>query len=182
MPRQIITLPALGLAVLLAACGGGATPSSTDDDVLSGISDADTPQELLSLLPTSLCDAQPSRWAFSGADWFMDATPAVLQRLDDLGKTADDAIAAVVITNDANVCSASILRIPGLTADQVRSVNDLVGGDANADQVDVDGRTVWLDHSDEGVAFFYPVDDAVVMASAIDEAHAQEVLRLLPRP
>ena len=67
MPRQIITLRALGLAVLLAACGGGATPSSTDDDVLSGISDADTPQELLSLLPTSLCDAQPSRWAFSGA-------------------------------------------------------------------------------------------------------------------
>ena len=57
-----------------------------------------------------------------------------------------------------------------------------MGGDPNATEVTVDGRKVWQDHSDPGVAYFYLVDDAVVMASALDEAHARAVLALLPKP
>ena len=155
-----------------AAAGGGAFTGH--------LTDAETAQDLLSLIPAELCGKTPGRYAVSGDEWFQDADPAARDALAAAGKTVGDVIAAVAITQGGSVCNATLVRMKGLAPDQVRSIAEKNGGMAGATQTTVDGRQVWHRASELQVIYYFLVGDVLVMASALDDAAARQVLAALP--
>lgn len=204
MRRPVSTILALGLVTVLSACGGGATatgsptgtvatepppPSGTTAPAAGGgtsfsgpVTAAETPEDLLATLPAKLCGKEPSRYAFDGPEWAQGAAPDAITALEGAGGKVDDVIAAITITQGGSVCNATLVRMKGLTPDQVLAVAALTGGTAGAKETTVDGRSVREKVTEMLTLYYYAIDDVLLMASALDEASAREVLGALPAP
>ena len=169
-----------------AAAGGGssAAPSSA---VVPGFSLPSNNKDLEGLLPDNLCDAATIKTSESGSSFAANADPAFTAVLTALGKTAADVEFAFAIPDptkagNCNV-SAGIFEINGADSGQLQTV---FLASAAADETtytpgNVGGKDVYVDASDPTSRnYFYIKGDAVIFASAPDDATAATVLSTLP--
>jgi hypothetical protein len=169
-----------------AAAGGGssAAPSSA---VVPGFSLPSNNKDLEGLLPDNLCDAATIKTSESGSSFAANADPAFTAVLTALGKTAADVEFAFAIPDPtkAGDCkvSAGIFEINGADSGQLQTV---FLASAAADETtytpgNVGGKDVYVDASDPTSRnYFYIKGDAVIFASAPDDATAATVLSTLP--
>lgn len=192
---------AAAAAVIFAACSsstataapgattaaGGGSSAAPASAVLPGFSLPSDDKDLEGLLPDNLCDAATIKTSESGTSFSANADPAFTAVLTALGKTAADVEFAFAIPDPTKAAdcsvSAGIFEINGADSGQLQTVflASAAAEETTYTQGNVGGKDVYVDASDPTARnYFYVKGDAVIFASAPDDATAATVLSTLP--
>ena len=137
-------------------------------------------KDLEALLPDSICGGPAQKTSLSGASFAAQAQPEFKAALAALGKSASDVSFALEFA--ATGCGAGIFRIAGVSQDQLQQVflAEQQKSGTTYTQASVGGKNVYVSDSGSGKQYFYFKGDAVIFASAKDDATAGPILQSLP--
>lgn len=179
--------PAGGASSAALSSAGGGSSAAPSSAVLPGFSFPSNDKELEGLLPDSLCDAATIKTSESGSSFAANADPSFTAVLTALGKTAADVEFAFAIPDPtkAGDCrvSAGIFEINGADSGQLQTVflASAAAQETTYTPGNVGGKDVYVDAKDPTSRnYFYIKGDAVIFASAPDDATAATVLSTLP--
>ena len=155
-----------------------AAPSTEASAALPSVAVPSLPSEakdLEALLPDTLCGAAATKTSLSGASF------AATAQLAALGKSPSDVAFAIAFSTSG--CGAGIFRIAGVdqaTLQQTFLAEQQKSG-TTFTQGSVGGKTVFIsDQGSSGKQYLYFAGDAVIFASAKDDASAATILQALP--
>jgi len=138
-------------------------------------------KDLEALLPNSLCGAAATKTSLSGTSFAATAQPEFKAALSALGKQPSDVAFAIAFS--ASGCGAGIFRIAGVdqaTLQQTFLAEQQKSGTTYT-QGSVGGKNVYIaDEGSTGKQYLYFTGDAVIFASAKDDATAATILQALP--
>ncbi|TMF38692.1 MAG: hypothetical protein E6I26_06535 [Chloroflexi bacterium] len=161
-----------------------AAPSTEASAALPSVAVPSLPSEakdLEALLPDTLCGAAATKTSLSGASFAATAQPEFKAALAALGKSPSDVAFAIAFSTSG--CGAGIFRIAGVdqaTLQQTFLAEQQKSG-TTFTQGSVGGKTVFIsDQGSSGKQYLYFAGDAVIFASAKDDASAATILQALP--
>jgi hypothetical protein len=196
------------LGLLLAACGGAASPSpsaSTAAELPSqaapsvaapsvetgsgsgappSISLPSDAKDLEALLPDTVCGQAAVKTSVTGDKLAQTGGSDLAQAfaaLAALGKSSND-FAMAIASSPSTDCNIGIMRITGIDTTMLQSVmmSAVQQGGESATQTTVGGKTVYKMTGGDNTTYVYFSGDKVVFASAKSDADAQAMLQNLP--
>ena len=138
-------------------------------------------KDLEALLPDTICGSKATKASLSGASFSANAQPEFKAALTALGKSPSDVSFAFAFSESG--CGAGIFRIAGVDANQLQQVflAEQQKSGTTYTQGSVGGRNVFIsDEGSSGKQYFYFAGDAVLFATAKDDATAGPILQSLP--
>lgn len=142
-----------------------------------------TDKELEALLPDTLCGEKVQKLSMGGAAFGANADPAFEAMLKSVGKTVSDVTLAIAAPLTAKAtCSAGIFRIKGADGGALK---DAFLAEATKEGntftvTSIAGKDVYVDPKADTFGYAYFKGDAVLFASADNDADAASIIAALP--
>jgi hypothetical protein len=208
--RAVVAIASSALVIVLWGCGGAASPNpsvaaapstaesaappsvpapSTEASTAPGES-LDLPsfslpseaKDLEALLPDTMCGGKSTKASVSGAGLGASAGAEFVAGLAALGKTAADVSFAFAFSEAG--CGAGIFRVAGVDQNtlQTAMIAAVQKEGTTFTQSSVGGKSVFVgtDTSGVGKQYVYFHGDAMIFATATDDAKAAQILQSLP--
>jgi hypothetical protein len=156
-------------------------PSAAASAPVPGFSLPSEAKDLEALLPDTICGLTATKASLSGASFEANAQPEFKAALQALGKSPSDVSFAFEFSTSG--CGAGIFRIAGVDTAQLQQVfiAEQQKSGTTYTQGSVGGRNVFIaDRGSSGKQYLYFSGDAVLFATAKDDATAASILQALP--
>jgi hypothetical protein len=207
--RAVVAIASSALVIVLWGCGGAASPNpsvaaapstaasvappsvpapSTEpstagaSQVIPSFSLPSEAKDLEALLPDTMCGGKSTKASVSGAGLGASAGAEFVAGLAALGKTAADVSFAFAFSEAG--CGAGIFRVAGVdqNALQTSMLAAVQKEGQTFTQASVGGKSVFVgtDTSGVGKQYVYFHGDAMIFATATDDAKAAQILQSLP--
>ncbi len=206
------TIPAAvaagALVLVLAACGGAASPSPSASTAAELPSQAAPPTvapaasaapgassapggalpsgapDLEALLPDTVCGQTAVKTSLAGNQLASSGAGGLAQAfaaLAALGKSSNDFAMAIASAPNTN-CNIGVMRIAGIDTTMLQSVMTSAAAQqgASATQTTLGGKTVYKITEGANTTYVYFTGDKVVFATADSDSDAQAMLQNLP--
>ncbi len=167
-----------------AAASEAAPSEGTPSLAIPSFAFPSTDKELEALLPAELCGAKVQKLSMGGEMFDNSSDPTFGAVLQKLGKTTKDvsfAVAAPLTAGD-NTCAAGIFRIKGADGGALKDAFLAEAAkEGNTFVVkNIAGRDVYTDPTSDSFGYAYFKGDALIFASAKNDADAASIISALP--
>lgn len=140
-------------------------------------------KDLEALLPDTLCGQKVTKLSMGGALFASDPDPSFEAMLKSVGKSASDVSLAIASPlSTTTKCSAGIFRIKGADGGALKDafLAEVTKEGNTFTLTSMAGKDVYIDPTSEDFGYAYFKGDAVMFASADNDADAASIIAALP--